>query len=44
MTTLSLVQPLKLWLWIDPTRRCNLKCALCYTKASHAASDLTPGR
>ena len=32
----------KLWLWIDPTRRCNLACELCYTKASHADEDLTP--
>lgn len=30
----------KVWLWIDPTRKCNLKCALCYTSASHGASDL----
>lgn len=29
-----------IWLWIDPTRRCNLKCALCYTRASHADFDL----
>lgn len=32
-----------LWLWIDPTRRCNLSCRLCYTKASHADVDLEPG-
>lgn len=31
----------KVWLWIDPTRRCNLKCTLCYTKASHASEDLS---
>lgn len=31
-----------LWLWIDPTRRCNLACRLCYTKTSHADVDLEP--
>jgi MoaA/NifB/PqqE/SkfB family radical SAM enzyme len=30
------------WLWIDPTRRCNLACELCYTKPSHAGDDLRP--
>jgi sulfatase maturation enzyme AslB (radical SAM superfamily) len=29
------------WLWIDPTRRCNLQCALCYTRESHADEDLS---
>jgi hypothetical protein len=32
----------QLWLWIDPTRRCNLACKLCYTKQSHAREDLSP--
>lgn len=32
----------KLWLWVDPTRRCNLSCELCYTKLSHAQEDLSP--
>jgi radical SAM protein with 4Fe4S-binding SPASM domain len=31
----------KLWIWIDPTRNCNLSCALCYTKESHTKSDLS---
>jgi sulfatase maturation enzyme AslB (radical SAM superfamily) len=31
-----------LWIWLDPTRRCNLDCALCYTKSSHAAVDMDP--
>lgn len=31
----------RVWLWFDPTSRCNLKCALCYTKDSHGATDLT---
>jgi uncharacterized Fe-S cluster-containing radical SAM superfamily protein len=34
--------PLPLWLWIDPTRRCNLRCTLCYTRRSHTAQDMTP--
>lgn len=29
------------WLWIDPTRRCNLSCSLCYTKDSHADEDMS---
>lgn len=32
----------KVWLWVDPTRRCNLSCELCYTKLSHAQQDLSP--
>ncbi len=32
----------KIWFWFDPTRRCNLACRLCYTKASHAKEDLDP--
>jgi len=30
-----------LWLWIDPTRACNLKCTFCYTKRSHADEHLS---
>jgi sulfatase maturation enzyme AslB (radical SAM superfamily) len=30
-----------LWLWIDPTRECGLKCTFCYTKRSHAEEHLT---
>lgn len=30
------------WLWIDPTRRCNLKCSLCYTRDGQGIEDLTP--
>jgi MoaA/NifB/PqqE/SkfB family radical SAM enzyme len=30
------------WLWIDPTTRCNLACRLCYTKQSHGKLDLEP--
>ena len=36
--------PHPVWLWIDPTRRCNLSCRHCYTRPSHAAEDLTPDR
>ncbi len=36
------VEKRKVWLWIDPTRRCNLACKLCYTKESHAREDLSP--
>jgi MoaA/NifB/PqqE/SkfB family radical SAM enzyme len=32
-----------LWLWIDPTRECGLKCNFCYTKLSHNTDHLTPG-
>jgi MoaA/NifB/PqqE/SkfB family radical SAM enzyme len=31
-----------IWLWIDPTTRCNLACRLCYTKQSHGKLDLEP--
>lgn len=31
-----------LWVWLDPTRRCNLQCELCYTKHSHANVDMSP--
>lgn len=30
------------WLWLDPTTRCNLSCRLCYTKQSHGNLDLNP--
>lgn len=30
-----------IWIWLDPTRRCNLACSLCYTKESHSAQDLS---
>jgi MoaA/NifB/PqqE/SkfB family radical SAM enzyme len=30
------------WLWLDPTTRCNLSCRLCYTKQSHGKLDLDP--
>lgn len=30
------------WLWLDPTSRCNLACRLCYTKQSHGREDLAP--
>jgi MoaA/NifB/PqqE/SkfB family radical SAM enzyme len=33
-----------LWLWIDPTRDCGLKCRFCYTKPSHAFEHLTVDR
>lgn len=36
------VEKHKIWLWVDPTRRCNLSCKLCYTKLSHAQEDLSP--
>jgi sulfatase maturation enzyme AslB (radical SAM superfamily) len=40
---MDLQPPLKkIWLWIDPTRRCNLKCTLCYTKSMHKSEDLEP--
>jgi sulfatase maturation enzyme AslB (radical SAM superfamily) len=31
-----------LWIWLDPTRRCNLACEFCYTKHSHARDDMSP--
>ncbi|MDG3438998.1 radical SAM protein [Nitrospirillum amazonense] len=31
-----------IWLWLDPTSRCNLSCRLCYTKQSHGKLDLEP--
>jgi len=31
-----------IWLWLDPTTRCNLACRLCYTKLSHGTDDMTP--
>ena len=34
----------KVWLWIDPTRRCNIACSLCYTRRDHAAEDLDADR
>lgn len=30
------------WLWLDPTTRCNLACRLCYTKLSHGREDMQP--
>ncbi|MBP0635908.1 radical SAM protein [Cupriavidus sp. AcVe19-6a] len=33
--------PLPIWIWIDPTRRCNLACNLCYTKNAHSQEDLS---
>jgi MoaA/NifB/PqqE/SkfB family radical SAM enzyme len=30
------------WLWLDPTTRCNLACRLCYTKLSHGKDDMKP--
>lgn len=30
------------WLWLDPTTRCNLECRLCYTKQSHGKLDMHP--
>src|SRR4030095_15155781 len=30
------------WLWIDPTRNCNLACKLCYTKLSHNKDVMEP--
>ncbi|MEM5583810.1 MULTISPECIES: radical SAM/SPASM domain-containing protein [unclassified Roseibium] len=30
------------WLWLDPTNRCNLACRLCYTKQSHGKTDMVP--
>lgn len=35
-----LVRPV--WLWLDPTTRCNLACKLCYTKQSHGKLDMDP--
>ncbi|HYF33497.1 MAG TPA: radical SAM protein [Chitinophagaceae bacterium] len=32
----------KLWVWVDSSNNCNLKCALCYTKASHHNAFLSP--
>jgi MoaA/NifB/PqqE/SkfB family radical SAM enzyme len=32
------------WLWIDPTNRCNLACRLCYTKFSHGRLDMDPAK
>ena len=40
--TAKTIEKRKLWLWVDPTRRCNLACELCYTKLSHAREDLSP--
>jgi sulfatase maturation enzyme AslB (radical SAM superfamily) len=36
------VAPSPVWLWLDPTTRCNLACRLCYTKESHGKLDLDP--
>jgi MoaA/NifB/PqqE/SkfB family radical SAM enzyme len=37
------VAPLPVWLWIDPSNSCNLKCGCCYTKHSHGRTHLAPG-
>lgn len=37
----SIMTRKNVWLWIDPTRRCNLSCSLCYTRDSHADEDLS---
>ncbi len=29
-----------LWIWIDPTKQCDLKCKLCYTKQFHREEHL----
>lgn len=34
--------PHPIWLWLDPTTRCNLACRLCYTKESHGKLDMDP--
>jgi sulfatase maturation enzyme AslB (radical SAM superfamily) len=31
------------WLWIDPTRRCNLSCSLCYTKDGQGEENMELG-
>jgi radical SAM protein with 4Fe4S-binding SPASM domain len=36
--------PQPVWLWIDPTRDCNLKCKLCYAVPSHRSEHLSPER
>lgn len=36
------VRKTPIWLWLDPTTRCNLACRLCYTKLSHGTDDMTP--
>src|SRR3546814_13873951 len=41
-STTNMVHPI--WLWIDPTSRCNLACRLCYTKFSHGKLDLEPSQ
>lgn len=33
-----------LWIWIDPTRECGLKCRFCYTKRSHGSDHLSIDR
>lgn len=30
-----------IWLWLDPSQTCNISCALCYTRPSHARRLLT---
>jgi sulfatase maturation enzyme AslB (radical SAM superfamily) len=30
------------WLWIDPSRRCNIQCRLCYTLDGQGEAYLTP--
>jgi len=32
------------WVWIDPTRACNLKCRFCYAVPSHREEHLSPER
>ena len=31
-----------MWLWVDPTRRCNISCRLCYARPGQAPQDLSP--
>ncbi|WP_029057863.1 radical SAM/SPASM domain-containing protein [Stappia stellulata] len=41
-TESSAIDGSPVWLWLDPTTRCNLACRLCYTKLSHGKDDMTP--
>lgn len=42
LQTNAAARSLPVWLWLDPTTRCNLACRLCYTKLSHGTADMTP--
>lgn len=35
---MKLMKPI--WVWIDPTKQCDLKCKLCYTKQFHREEHL----